>query len=401
MALTTETLPDLEARTTAKDVVRKAVIAAVGVALLVTSGVSFYRSRHLREPVVLGPGVTGVHHLGEYFDGIAGTINDANIYVLDSHQPGATVLVLGGSHPEEPAGRLVPWILVENTVMTKGRLLVALSTNRSATTSTRPSGAYPATFSIPTAWGEQTFRMGDRWSNPLDQWPDPEVYIHYPSGQYLAYMDIRNVNRAWPGRPNGTITERTSYAFMEMIRREHVDVVIDLHEAELQYPVISTIVTHQRGQDLAAMVSMMLTDMDGFRIGCEFSPKNLHGLSHREIGDFSPATSLLFETPEPFLDATRGRTSAEQLLTGRDEFVVKAGQHGLLYEKIDEKGWPIAVRVGRHSSSIAQVMETWSEDHPDKTIAALNIPRYRDVIQRGVGYYLHDPAKAGGRLAYE
>ncbi len=400
MAITADVSPDLETRTTARDVVRKAVIGAVGLALLVTSGISFYRSRHLREPVVLGPGVTGVRHLGDYFDGITGTINDANIYVLDSGRPGATVLVLGGSHPEEPAGRLVPWILVENAVMTQGRLIVALSTNRSATTSTRPSGAYPPDFSIPTSWGEQTFRMGDRWSNPLDQWPDPEVYIHYPSGQYLAYMDIRNVNRAWPGRPNGTITEKTTYAFMEMIRRERVDVVIDLHEAELQYPVISTIVTHQRGQDLAAMVSMTLTDMDGFKIGCEFSPKNLHGLSHREIGDFSPATSLLFETPEPFLDATRGRTNADQLLTGRDDFVVKAGQHGLLYERIDAKGWPIAVRVGRHASSVAQVLETWSEDHPDKPLAATAVPRYRDVITHGVGYYLKDPNKAQ-RVSYE
>jgi hypothetical protein len=390
------------APTTLTAIARKSIITIIGLALLVSSGVSFYRSRHLKEPVVLGPGVTDVRHLGDYFAGIKGGINDSNIYFLDGKEPGATILVLGGSHPEEPAGRLVPWILVENTVMRKGRLIVALSTNRSATTSTRPSGAYPADFSIPTAWGTQTFRMGDRWSNPLDQWPDPEVYIHYPSGQYLAYMDIRNVNRAWPGRPNGTLTEQTAYAFMQMIRQEHVDVVIDLHEAELQYPVISTIVTHQRGRDLAAMVTMMLTDTDGFKIGCEFSPKNLHGLSHREIGDYSPAISLLFETPEPFLDATRGKTTAAQLLTGKDEFVVMAGQHGLLYEKIDEKGWPIAVRVGRHTSSIAQVMETWTEDHPQKPIEALNVPRYRDVVQHGVGYYLRDPSKAGaGRVVYE
>ena len=60
--------------------------------------------------------------------------------------------------------------------------------------------------------------MGDRWSNPLDQWPDPEVYIHYPSGQYLAYMDARNLNRDFPGRADGTLTERTTFAFMELIR---------------------------------------------------------------------------------------------------------------------------------------------------------------------------------------
>src|SRR5512146_2555906 len=86
--------------------VRKAVIAALGLVLLATSGVSFYRSRHLAEPVVLGPGVTAVKHLGDYFDGVKGTINDVNLYFLDSGQPGATILLLGGSHPEEPAGRL-------------------------------------------------------------------------------------------------------------------------------------------------------------------------------------------------------------------------------------------------------------------------------------------------------
>ena len=242
--------------------------------------------------------------------------------------------------------------------------------------------------------------MGDRWTNPLDQWPDPEVFIHYPSGQELAYVDVRNLNRAWPGRPNGTLTEKTAYAFMEMIRRERVDVAIDLHEAELQYPVISTIVTHQRGQELATMAAMMLTDMEGFKIGTEFSPLTLHGLSHREIGDHSPAVSLLFEAPEPFLDATRGITTEKQLLTGQDEFVVKAGQHGLLFEKIDEKGWPIALRVGRHTSSILQVAETWTEDNPAKGVTLSGVPRYADVVANGVGHYLKNPA-TGKKIVYE
>ena len=88
--------------------------------------------------------------------------------------------------------------------------------------------------------------------------------------------------------------------------------------------------------------------------------------------------SLLFEAPEPFLDATRGITSREQLLTGQDEFVVKAGQHGLLFEKIDEKGWPIAVRVGRHTSTLLQVAETWGEDHPDKLLVITGVPRYKE-----------------------
>jgi hypothetical protein len=377
-----------------KSAVRKTIVGALGIALFVFSGVSFYRSRHLQEPVVLGPGVTQVKKLSTYFQGMRDTANDCNLYFLEGKKPGATIFVMGGSHPEEPAGRLVSWIMAENAVMEQGRLILALSASRSATTATRLSGAYPADFTIPTAWGGQKFRMGDRYANPLDQWPDPEVYIHYPSGQPLAYMDVRNLNRAWPGRPNGSLTEKTCYAFMEMIRNEKVDIVVDLHEAELQYPVISTIVTHEKGRELATLVSMMLTDSEGFKIGTEFSPKNLHGLSHREVGDFSDAISLLVEAPEPFLDATRGRTDAELLLTGKDEFVMKAGQHGLLFEKIDEKGWPISVRVGRHASTLLQIMECWTQDHADRGLVCLNMPRYADIVANGVGFYLKDPGKA-------
>ncbi len=373
--------------------IRKLVIAALGLVLLATSGWSFWRSRHLPEPVVLGPGVTEVKLLSDWFDGVRGTANDCNVYVLDSGVPGATVLVMGGTHPEEPASRLAAWLLAENAVVESGRLFVVLSANRSASTVTRVGGAYPPDFAIPTDWGERTFRLGDRWSNPLDQWPDPEVYIHYPSRQYLAWMDVRNLNRAWPGRPDGTLTERTTHAFMELIRKEGVDLFIDLHEAELQYPVISTIVTHQSGEELATYASMMLSDME-FNMGMEYSPENLHGLSHREVGDFSDAVSLLFEAPEPFLDATRGRTTREQLLTGKDEFVVKAGQAGLLFEKIDENGWPIDVRVGRHTSAVLQTLEAWTELNPEKPIVVAGVPRYTEVIERGLGHWLHDPAKA-------
>jgi hypothetical protein len=112
------------------------------------------------------------------------------------------------------------------------------------------------------------------------------------------------------------------------------------------------------------------------------------------VGDHSDAISLLFEAPEPFLDATRGRTTREQLLTGRDEFVVKAGEHGLLFESIDENGWPIDVRVGRHTSSILMTMEMWNDINPDRPLRCRGVPRYAEVIANGIGNYLHDPAGA-------
>jgi len=373
---------------------RKTLFALIGAVLIVFAGKSFYESRRLKEPVVAGPGVTMVRKLSESFQGIKGSVNDANVYVLEGKKPGGSVLLLGGSHPEEPAGRLATWVMTENAVVEQGRVFILNSANRSATTVTRLGGAYPPDFTIKTPWGGQKFRMGDRWSNPLDQWPDPEVYVHYPTRQELAYVDVRNLNRAWPGRPDGTLTERTCYALIKLIDAEKIDIVIDLHEAELQYPVISAIVAHQKGADLAAMASMMISGSEGFEIGVEYSPEALRGLSHREIGDHTGAISLLLEAPEPFLDATRGRTDRELLLTGRDPFVVRAGKRGLLFEKIDEKGWPIDVRVGRHTSAILQILEVWSGEKPDRGIVLTGVPRYSEVIEKGAGAFLRDPSKA-------
>jgi hypothetical protein len=379
------------------DIIRKVIIGLVGLLILVFSGISFYNHRNLKEAVVVDEQNCTVKKLGDWFPGISKTVNDCNVYIFEGKEPGATMMLLGGSHPEEPAGRLTAWLFAENAVIEKGKLIVILSANRSGTTVTRPSGAYPQSFTIQTSWGGQKFRMGDRWTNPLHQWPDPEVYIHYPSKQNLAYVDIRNLNRSWPGRANGSLTEKTCYAFMEIIKKENVDVVIDLHEAEL-----NTIVTHEKGQELATLISMTLTDMERFSIGTEFSPKNLHGLSHREIGDFSNAISLLFEAPEPFLDATRGITGEKQLIEGKDEFVVKAGEHGLLYAPIDSTGWHIDFRVGRHTSSVLQTFESWNEDHPNKQIICLNVPRYKDLLKNGVGFYLKNPLKSeNSKVVYE
>jgi predicted deacylase len=381
----------------------KIIALCLTVIVMVLAGRAFYEHRYFKGAVVLSPGVTDVKKLGDYFTPLKGTTNDCNIYILDSGQPGGTAMVIGGTHPEEPGANLAAQLLVENAALEQGRLIVAIWANRSASTVSRPGDAYPQFYHIPTDWGMKKFRMGDRWANPLDSWPDPEVYVNYPSRQMLAYMDIRNLNRTWPGKPDGALVERTCHAFIELIKKEQVGLFIDLHEAELEYPVISTIVANQNAQEIAAMASMMLTAMEFKRpIGMEFSPPSLHGLSHREVGDYSEALSLLFEAPEPFLDRVRGITDEHLLLTGKDPFVMKAGEYGLLYEKIDENGWPIDVRVGRHTSTILQVIETFSEMYPDKAVRITSVPRYAEVIANGTGHYLYNPEEAPAeRVVYE
>ena len=55
---------------------RKGILIAAGLVLMISSGVSFYKSRNLQEPVVLGPGVTGVKKLSSYFSDLESTFND-------------------------------------------------------------------------------------------------------------------------------------------------------------------------------------------------------------------------------------------------------------------------------------------------------------------------------------
>ncbi len=379
----------------------KGAALAAWIVILVFAGIAFAQHRQYRETVVLGPGVTDVRSLGDYYEPLKGSVNDCNIYVLDSGVPGGTLVILGAPHPEEPGASLAAQVLVENLIVTEGRVIIAIHTNRSASTVTRPGDAYPQFFTIETDWGTKKFRMGDRWANPLDSWPDPETYVHYPSGQLLAYMDVRNLNRTWPGRENGSLCERTCYALMELIEREGVDLAIDLHEAELEYPIIGTIVAHQKATDVAAMTSMTLTARE-FDIGMEISPLALHGLSHREIGDHSDSPCLLLEAPEPFLDRVRGITDEALLLTGKDEFVMKAGEHGLLYWPIDESGWPIDIRVARHVRTIEVVTEMWSRFHADAPVSLSGLATYEEMVQSGLGHYFLDPGSVpGNRIAYE
>jgi hypothetical protein len=379
----------------------KGIAMAVTGTILVLAGIAFAQHRNFKEEVVLGPGVTTVRTLGDYFAPLKGGPNDANVFILDSGEPGGTMLVLGASHPEEPATSLTAHLLVENATVEQGKLIVVIHSNPSASTVTRPGDAYPRFFHIETDWGIKKFRMGDRWANPLDSWPDPETYVHFPSGQLLAYMDVRNLNRTWPGRSNGSLAEQTCYAFMRLIEAEGVDIVIDLHEAELEYPIIGTIVAHQKALRIAAMASMTLT-AEEFRIGMEISPLALHGLSHREIGDHSNAPALLAETPQPFLDRVRGITDESLLLTGKDEFVMKAGEFGLLYWPIDESGWPIDARVGRHCSTVLKIAEFWTLFNRSKPLVVTSVPRYADVVANGTGYFFQDPATASAsKVVYE
>jgi len=379
--------------------IRRFALLAAAVILMVAGTTEIRALRSYQETVAVSDAFTRRVALSGYFPGIAGTRNDASVYLFDSGVPGGSVLILGGVHPYEPASPMTAYLVMENVAVTKGRVFVIPRANPSASTLGMLGNAYPPFFHIKTPWGQKKYRIGDRETHPLDQWPDPFTAVHYPSTQNLAYQDSRNLNRMFPGRPDGNLTERTAYAISELIRREKIDMTIDVHEASLGYPVVSTYVCHQRADEMCMMASMVLS-AEQFPMKTETSPKSLRGLTHREIGDFTNSFAVLMETPEPFIEKFAGPMTEDLMLYGHDEFVQTAAARGLLYTDYDIKtGASLDYRVGRHLAGAAEVIKQMGEFFPEKALR-VTWPTYAEVMKQGIGAFLHDPAKADARRVF-
>lgn len=54
-------------------------------------------------------------------------------------------------------------------------------------------------FTIETPNGERWFRFGSRATNPIHQWPDPEIYVHASSGQRLSRLRDPEYQPLLPG----------------------------------------------------------------------------------------------------------------------------------------------------------------------------------------------------------
>ncbi len=378
------------------------VAAAAGLtALLLWGGIPLFRHRHFRTPLIKGAGVTAVFPLSDYSPGLEGTAADTSVFVLKGRQEGGKALLIGNTHSNEPEGMLATLIFIEKAVVEKGTLYIIPFFNHSGSRNTRAGDGYPLYFDVPTDWGAKTFRMGNRDASPLDQWPDPDVYIHYPDRQLLSYIDVRNTNRTWPGRKNGPLMERVTYGAMEIMRREGVDVAVDIHGAETMFPVTNCIVAPDQSIRIATMATLTVKAKEGFDNHVEPSPTGFRGLSHREIGDYSETLPFLLEAPIPFLDQPTGPKTEALLLEGKDPFLLKLAEKKKLFVPYDESGWPLSRRVGQHCSIIQEIFRQFSRRNPDRAIDVRGVPRYAEVVKSGVGHYLDDPSKHGpGDVVY-
>ncbi|MGN0965643.1 succinylglutamate desuccinylase [Dysosmobacter sp. HCP28S3_G4] len=373
---------------TKKNYISAAICLVVAVAVMVSTSMSFLAARELPLPE-WGPSVTEVKMLSDWFDGLKDTNGDTPVYVLKGEKEGGSVLILGGTHANEVSGYMSAFTFIENAVVEQGTVYVIPYTNHSAMTHNDPSEGNLQYFTLQTKSGERTFRYGSRATNPVDQWPDPDVYIHYPSGQQLSGSETRNINRAYPGRPDGNLTEKMAYGVAELIRAEDIGITFDLHEASPEYPVINATVAHQDAMEIASEGCINLL-LSGIEMSLEQSPTNFHGLTHRELGDYTDTKAILMETANASQGRLRGATTVEQVLGGQDECYLISEELGMLYVPWDETGHPIEERCGRHLQGIYEYVTAYNNANPDKAIVYSEVPGYSELFLEA------DPDELGG-----
>ncbi|MDH4198457.1 MAG: succinylglutamate desuccinylase/aspartoacylase family protein [Candidatus Aminicenantes bacterium] len=365
--------------------VSAAGLLVLGAVVAGITGASF-RAQHRPESIFPSDGLTRRARLSRYFEALKGAPGDTDVFVYEGAEPGGNVLVVGGTHPNEPAGFVTAALLAENLEVGRGKVVVVPRANASGFTCTDPQEASPARFVVDARGRKREFRFGSRLTNPVDQWPDPTLYEN-PAGQMLSGAEVRNLNRCYPGKEDGSLTERIAFGVMELIRKERIDLGIDLHESSPEYPVINAIVFHEASAEVAALAQIALQD-EGLDLRLEASPPNLRGLSHREWGDAAGIKAILVETPNPVQGRLKGRTTEALVVDGRDKYYLKAARLGRLFVPYGEEGIPMSERVARHLAAVQAILAAYAELEPDKAVDFTVFPDWKRVQAEGVGSFL-------------
>jgi hypothetical protein len=299
-----------------------------------------------------GEGVTEQRKLSDYFSPLAGTNLDTPVFILDSGKPGATVLLLGGTHGNELAGSVSGLVMVENTVMKAGKLLVIPYANHSAISMQDSRNNIAHRHLVRSRSGERYLLYGDRRTDPDDQQKeDPEVYKN-PMGYELKNgAESRNLNRTYPGNAEGTPTEQLSYAIIALIKQERVDLSLDMHEADTPERKVQDDGDYRPGGNK--------------RLAYTLVSHPYRGLSHLEIGNATDSLSFLSESPNPGQDGWRSDGDV-----------------------ISDPKYPLTHRVGLHLRLFKNLADAYAEESGEAFVIE-GLPEYQDLLAGDIGQFLN------------
>lgn len=342
---------------------RQGYTLALIITLLISiTGVGFAQGPMLHD-IRPGYGVTKIGWLSDYHAPLRNTSVDSRVYYLDSGKPGPTAVILGGSHSNEIAGIAAATLIIERAEVTAGRVIVipyANSSGASAIDERRPN---IRTWSMETESGLRTFPYGDRRTKVEDQEPDPEVYVHYPSGLELSPDEARNLNRAHPGKADGTTTQQLAYAYYQIITQEDADIAIDMHEAGVGSRLANMLIANPKNLDLAVLAVVDL-ELQGIIMNVEHSSEEFKGLSHREWGDHTQAAAYLIETPNP------GQTSS-------------IADPDVVNDPVN----PLSKRAATQLATIEAIFVAHEMVLGERPVWT-GLPTYDELVQNGLGSYL-------------
>ena len=328
-----------------------------------------------------GAGVTDQRMLSDYFPPLKATKLDTDVFILDSGKPGATGLIIGGTHGNEMAGSVAALVALENIIVTAGKLIVIPYTNRSAQSVKDTRNNIAPRHLIQSRSGERYLTYGNRRTDILDQQrKDPDEYRN-PGGYVLKNgKESRNLNRSYPGRQDGTPTEQLAYAIIALIRQEQVDFSLDMHEANtpetdkqdngdyrpggnkrLSY----SLVAHPRGLEIAAYALLAMEEDTHISMKLEESNTRYRGLSHLEIGDATDCLSYLSESPNPGQD--RSRKNADV---------------------VTDSKYPLTHRVGLHLRLFKHLADAYA-DYNDELLTIEKLPGYQELLDGDIGQFLN------------
>jgi len=320
---------------------------------------------------------------------IAGSTAQATYDATGSYKGCASILVLGGTHANEPSGQLTATILLENAVVTDNTVLFVINeTNRSAFSYSFPQEGAVTSYTLTTRSGNtRTFKYGTRATNPVDQWPNPDIYtvtrtipVIGEKSTQLSSTDSRNINRAYGVDTPVTYTEKVAYGITQLIKQNDIKISIDLHEASPEYQTINAIVYHNSDntngetseydhlltQKIAvSTASNMLTDCD-VKIGQNSAPTGLRGLTHIELGTFTDTLAFLCETSNASQGKLRGKFT-EYLVTYEGSNYEDNDYEGdLFYERfyntriLYANAVSLSERVARHTMTILEIINQYN-----------------------------------------
>ena len=365
------------------------VVFIVALLFAVPASVDFLKMDK-NEEIAENPNLTEVKMLSAYAPRLKGTDLDTEVYFFDSGVEGGTFLILGGTHPNESAGMLSAVALIENIEVTEGRVIIIPRTNNSGFTHTSPLDGMQDFFTLTLSDGsERSFRVGNRLTNPVDQWPDVNYY-EGTSGRTIygtENPEVRNVNRLYYGTEDGVLTEQVCYGIYNLINEEGVDLTMDTHEGSPEFLYLDCTMVNMKRDNTKAMsiasdmaLSMNFDDLD---MRVEYSGVTSYGLSHRSLGDNTDSMMTLMETYNPSMGPLHGKMDDDLIINGNEPNYYEAHMDGYIYFQVPEDGYPLIERVARHIACIEYLSEAYSWEYPEKAISFTGLGDYYSIVEGG------------------